>query len=146
MSGFSFPSSTVKMLSLTINCSAGTPPDLVKAGYAYLAKLPISICRLNLCWLANRGQQCEKRGRLQPLQRLPLPIAHLYRGRSDPEHLCLLPSFCNCSFRPFWLYASSTRLHSHRTDPISASLLQRLLTPAGNNFQNLTAFPCCGLL
>lgn len=39
---FFFPSNTVKRLSLTINCSAGTMPDLVKAIYAHLAKFPIS--------------------------------------------------------------------------------------------------------
>lgn len=95
-----------------------------------------SVC---LCWLINGGQWWEKRGRLQSIERLPLPIAHLCPGRSDPEHLSLLPSFCNCSFRPFWLYASSTRLHSHHTDHLSASLLQRLLTPIGNDLLNSVA-------
>lgn len=46
MSGFSFLLNTVKMLTLTIDCSAGTLPDLVKAISVHLAKLPVSICRL----------------------------------------------------------------------------------------------------
>lgn len=75
MNVFSFPSNTAKKLSLTTQCSAGTSPDLVKAIYAHLAKLPISICRLSLCWWTIGGQQWEKRGRLQSIQRLPLPMA-----------------------------------------------------------------------
>lgn len=147
MSGFSFPSNLVKMLSLTIDCSAGILPDLVRRFLLIWQSCQSPFAgSYSLCQKANRRQWWEKRWRLQSLQRLPLPIAHLCPGRSDSEHLSLLPSFCNCSFRPFWLYASRTRLHSNHTDPLSASFLKRLLSPVGNDLHNLTAFPCCSLI
>lgn len=95
----------------------------------------------SLCCLTNRDQWWEKMDRLQSIQRMPLPIAYLFPGRSDSEHLSLLASFCYCCLRPFWLCASSIHLHSHHTDLLSDSLLQMLHNPIGNDLQNLTAIP-----